>query len=172
MTVQAQRLIFLLVLLCLVPLRAPAGGGPTAAPALIVEDTAQVRKVYSTSGTFEDVKAYVVDAITQRGMVINNVSHVSNMLQRTGKDLGDTTPIFVIAEVLEFCSATVSREMMEADPHNIIFCPYEIAVYVLPSAPDTVYIAFQRPPRTGSPRSRKSLDAVEELLDGIVKDAL
>jgi len=86
--------------------------------------------------------------------------------------LRDTTPIFVIAEVLEFCSATVSREMMEADPHNIIFCPYEIAVYVLPSAPDTVYIAFQRPPRTGSPRSRKSLDAVEELLDGIVKDAL
>jgi len=149
-----------------------AGGEPSTAPALSVQDTAQVRKVYSTSGSFEDVKAYVVDAVTQRGMVINNVSHVSNMLQRTGKDMGDTTPIFVIAEVLEFCSATVSREMMEADPHNIVFCPYEIAVYVLPSEPDKVYVAFQRPPRIGSPRSRKALDAVEELLDGIVKDAL
>jgi hypothetical protein len=94
------------------------------------------------------------------------------MLTRTGKDIGAGTQIFAEAEALEFCSATVSRQMMEADPHNIVFCPYIIAIYTLPGEKDKVYVAFRRPLPVGSAESRAALEAVEKLLDDIVADAI
>jgi uncharacterized protein (DUF302 family) len=128
--------------------------------------------VFTKAGSFEDVRDAVDMAITGRGMVVNNVSHVGEMLERTGKDLGETRQIFLKAEVLEFCSAVVSRKMMEADPDNIVFCPYVISVYVVPEKPDEVRIAYRKPQIVGSSASQKALKAVDELLSGIVKDAL
>jgi uncharacterized protein (DUF302 family) len=128
--------------------------------------------VSTKTGNFDDVRDAVDMAITDRGMVVNNVSHVGEMLERTGKDLGDTRQIFLKAEALEFCSAVVSRKMMEPDPDNIVFCPYVIAVYVVPEKPDEVRVAYRKPQIAGSPASQKALKAVDELLSGIIKDAL
>ena len=121
-------------------------------------------KLYTVEGKFEDVRMDIEMAITDRGMVINNVSHIGNML-------GAGKRIFQKAEALEFCSSTVSRRMMETDPHNIIFCPYIIAIYTLPAESDKVYVAFRRPLPVGSAESRQSLEAVEQLLDDIIADA-
>ena len=92
--------------------------------------TGDYMAVLVKKGSFKDVRDAVEMAITDRGMIINNVSHVGEMLERTGKDLGETKQIFVQAEVLEFCSAVISRKMMEPDPDNIVFCPYTISEYV------------------------------------------
>ena len=75
--------------------------------------------VFTKTGSFDDVRDAVEMAIIDRGMVVNNVSRVGEMLERTGKDLGETRHIFLKAEILEFCSATMSRKMMGADPDNI-----------------------------------------------------
>jgi uncharacterized protein (DUF302 family) len=128
--------------------------------------------VFTKTGKFEDVRDDVEMAITGRGLVVNNVSHVGEMLDRTGKDLGDDRQIFLKAEALEFCSAVVSRKMMEAAPDNIIFCPYIISIYVLPGKPNEVRIAYRKPQIVGSSASQAALKAVDELLAGIVKDAL
>jgi uncharacterized protein (DUF302 family) len=128
-------------------------------------------KLYTVEGKFEDVRMDIEMAITDRGMVINNVSHIGNMLARTGKDLGARKQIFQKAEALEFCSSTVSRTMMETDPHNIVFCPYIIAIYTLPADSDKVYVAFRRPLPVGSAESQQSLVAVEQLLEEIIADA-
>ncbi|MGA9667463.1 MAG: DUF302 domain-containing protein [Gallionella sp.] len=128
--------------------------------------------VFTKAGSFDDVRDAVDMAITGRGLVVNNVSHVGEMLERTGKDIGETRQIFLKAEVLEFCSAVVSRKMMESDPDNIVFCPYAISVYVLPEKPGEVRVAYRKPEIAGSPDSRKALKAVDELLSGIVKEAL
>jgi len=128
--------------------------------------------VSTKAGSFDDVRDDVVMAITDRGMVVNNVSHVGEMLERTGKELGAAKQIFLKAEVLEFCSAVISRNMMEADPDNIVFCPYVISVYVLPDSPAEVRVAFRKPQLVGSPASQKVLKAVDELLTGIVNDAM
>jgi uncharacterized protein (DUF302 family) len=133
---------------------------------------ADYMKLFTVEGSFANVRADVEMAITDRGMIINNVSHIGNMLARTGKDIGAGTQIFAEAEALEFCSATVSRQMMEADPHNIVFCPYIIAIYTLPGEKDKVYVAFRRPLPVGSAESRAALEAVEKLLDDIVADAI
>jgi len=123
-------------------------------------------------GSFADAKEAVEMAITGRGFVINNVSHVGEMLERTGKDLGNSKQIFIKAESLEFCSAIVSRKMMEADPDNIVFCPYIISIYVLPEKPNEVRLAFRKSQLAGSPASQKALMAVNELLAEIIKEAM
>ena len=73
--------------------------------------------------------------------------------------------------MLMFCSATYSREAMEADPSNIVFCPYTLNVYTTPDAPGTVHVAYRRPYAGGSLESRKALLAIEGLLDGIAREA-
>ena len=124
------------------------------------------------TGTFEEVKENLTNALTNRGMVVNNVAHIGDMLARTGKDIGKTNPVYVKAEAIEFCSATISRKTMEADPHNIAYCPYVIAVYVLPKEPKTVYLAYRKPTGAGSKASRASLAEVEKLLRELVKETL
>lgn len=128
-------------------------------------------RLYTVKSPYEFVREDIVQAITARGIRINNISHIGDMLARTGKDLGAKKQVFDKAEAFEFCSATVSRATMEADPHNIVFCPYIIAVYSLPGDKDTTYVAFRRPTLVGSEASRAALQRVEDLLTGIVEEA-
>ena len=83
---------------------------------------------YTYDGTFDDATFAVETAIVDRGLVVDSVSHVGEMLNRTGEDVGSGTRIFEAADVFNFCSAVVSREVMEADPMNIVHCPYNIFV--------------------------------------------
>lgn len=130
------------------------------------------RVTIKVQAEFQAARDAVETAITNRGMIVNNVSHVGNMLERTGKETGLGGPIYGTAEVLEFCSAVVSRKMMEADPHNIVYCPYTIAVYTLPGAPKTAYISFRKPPVADHKgKSRDALKAVEQLLQDIATEA-
>ncbi|MBI3545936.1 MAG: DUF302 domain-containing protein [Gammaproteobacteria bacterium] len=129
--------------------------------------------LYTTKNDFDSVKQDLEIAITGRGLVVDHTSHISEMLERTGKDLGIAAkPIYGKAESLQFCSAVVSRHTMEADPSNIVFCPYIIVIYTLPSDPKKVYVGYREPLPAGSPASRKALGEVKTLLDGIVREAL
>ena len=67
--------------------------------------------------------------------------------------------------------ATVSRAMMEADPHAIVLCPYSVAVYKIPNDKH-IYVAFRKPSTSRNPALKKALAEVEKLLTEIVKDAL
>jgi uncharacterized protein (DUF302 family) len=122
-------------------------------------------KVVTAKGNFADVRDDLVLAIEKRGLVINYTAHVGDMLERTGRDLGKTKRIYDKAEVIEFCSATASRAMMEADPQNLVYCPYTIAVYTLPGKSGVVYLAHRKYPQTAA------LKPVDKLLDGIIADA-
>jgi Uncharacterized conserved protein len=119
---------------------------------------------------FQSAKEAVETAIANRGMIVNNVSHVGDMLERTGKETGLGGAVYGTAEVLEFCSAVVSRKMMEADPHNIVYCPYTVAVYTLPGAPKTAYISYRKPPAAKG-KTGEALKAVDKLLQDIVTEA-
>jgi uncharacterized protein (DUF302 family) len=130
---------------------------------------AQVRTV---RGEFADIKARVVMALENRGLVLNYTARVGAMLERTGRDLGRDRRIYDKAEVLEFCSAALSRETMEADPRNIVYCPYSIAVYTLPRAPGTVHLAYRTVAAPADDRSARALRAIDELLAGVVSEAL
>lgn len=61
---------------------------------------------------------------------------------------------------------------MEADPTNVAFCPYVIFVYALPGSPGMTNVGYRPLPRVGSKQSRAAIDAVNALLDGIVRAAV
>jgi uncharacterized protein (DUF302 family) len=122
-------------------------------------------EVATAPGKFDEVKESVALAIEGRGLVINSVSKVGEMLDRTGADLGAARKIYDNAEVFEFCSAKVSRQMMEATPQNLVYCPYTIAVYTVPGQPGKVFVAYRKPP------PGPAFAPVESLLKEIVGEA-
>jgi uncharacterized protein (DUF302 family) len=128
---------------------------------------------YSKQGKFEDVRDDLKLAIEGKGLVIDYQSFVNDMLERTGKDVGSTRKLYQNAQAFVFCSASLSRKMMEADPANISMCPYTMVVYATAQEPGKVHVTYRRPWRPdGSAASKASLKEVETLLDGIARQAL
>jgi len=127
---------------------------------------------YKIKGVYEDIREDIEFAITGTGIKINTIAHTGDMLIRTGKDLGATKLIFKHAEAFEFCSATVSRASMEADPRNFMFCPYIIYVYQLGTDKGIVYVSYRRPSYGASKKSDKALKGIEKLLKEIISEAI
>ena len=138
------------------------------APSVSIQDP---YVIYEVRGRYDDVLEDVRQAIIARGMVIGAVSHVVEMLERTGKDLGNGKPIYGAGEVQLFCSAVLSRKAMEDDARNIIFCPYGIAVWTKVEAPGMVFVGFRRADPRGSPGAVATLKEIETLLDAIAQEA-
>lgn len=160
-----HRLVIPFAVLLLLTSGAALAGQPVSSP--IVR--------YTVEGKFENVRDDLENAITGRGLVIDHNSHVAKMLDRTGKDLGTTKRIYGEdqGQTFSFCSAVISRKTMEADPNNIIFCPYTIALYSTLAEPNKVTIAYRRPiGANNSPASQAALQEVVDLLDGIAREAL
>ena len=121
--------------------------------------------IYQTDAPYEDVALGVSDAIVNRGYVVDHQSMVGEMLARTAQDVGATKKLYRNAEFLQFCSAVVSREVMEENIKNIAYCPYIVFVYETDAEPGTVNVGFRRLPE-GEGR-----DQVNELLDEIAREA-
>ncbi|OBY25531.1 DUF302 domain-containing protein [Leisingera sp. JC1] len=113
-------------------------------------------------GSFEDAAFAVESAIIGQGLVIDYVSHVGEMLNRTGADVGSDKQIFAAADIFIFCSAKISREVMEADPMNIGFCPYGIFVAEDGNGVMVGYRSYPDGP----------MQKVQTLLSGIVEEAV
>lgn len=142
----------------------------SVASGIAAESRSDVR-ILAVKDNFESVKQDVIDAITNRGLVIDHTAHVGAMLARTAKDVGASKTIYSDAQSVQFCSATLSRHTMEADPANIAFCPYIIFVYALPGSPGMAYVGYRPLPRVGLKQSEAAIDAVNALLDGIIREA-
>ena len=117
---------------------------------------------YDFDGSFDDATFAVESAIVGEGLVIDYVSHVGDMLNRTAGDVGSATMLFKNADIFLFCSAVVSREVMEADPLNITYCPYSIFVMETESG---VTVGHKDYPDG-------SMQAVEDLMQQIVAEAI
>lgn len=127
--------------------------------------------MFKTTGEFQDVRDSLESAIEGKGLVINHTNKIAEMLERTGKDLGASRQVYVNGEQFEFCSATISRRMMEADPHAMVMCPYIVSVYTVPDD-SNVYIAYRRPPATGNAALQAALAEVEKLITEIIEEAM
>ncbi|MBQ0804268.1 MULTISPECIES: DUF302 domain-containing protein [unclassified Sulfitobacter] len=117
---------------------------------------------YPFEGSFEDATFAVENAIIGKGLVIDYVSHTGEMMNRTGADVGSDVEIFAAADVFLFCSAVLSRKVMEADPSNIAHCPY--GIFVTDTKGD-VAIGYRTYPEG-------PMQEVQSLLDELVKTAV
>lgn len=121
---------------------------------------------------FDDVRDDLKNAIEAKGLVIDYQAQIARMLERTGKDIGATERLFADAQTFQFCSAVLSRKTMQADPANVVMCPYTLVIYATARQPDRVVVAYRRPMRPGgSAASRAALREVDALLDAIAREA-
>src|SRR5262245_66226911 len=134
--------------------------------------SAQELKTYSKKGGYEDVKFELNDATIRRGLAIDYTGHINKMLERTGADVGSSKHVYANAEFFMFCSAKLSRDMIEADPTNLGYCPYVVFLYEAADKPGEIVVGYRRPHPTGDAASQKALAAIDTLLDGIVKEAV
>jgi hypothetical protein len=128
-------------------------------------------KLYAVTGRYEDVKTDLTSAIVNQGLVIDFVGNINAMLKRTGADVGSTKPVYLAAEYLSFCSAKLSRAMMEADARNMAFCPYVMFVYEAADKPGEIVIGYRRPLGGASEASKAALVEIDALLDKIAREA-
>ncbi len=148
----------------------------TMALALIVllatAAAAQALKTYTKKGSYDDVKLEVTDAITKRGLVVDFNGNVGGMLDRTGKDVGSTKQVYKKAEYFTFCSAKLSRDMMEANTANLGYCPFVVFIYETAAKPGEIVVGYRRMPSGASGASAKTFAGIDAMLDGIAKEAV
>lgn len=126
---------------------------------------AQDAHSWTVEDGFDNVTIGIEDAILNAGLVVDHVSHTGDMLERTREATGSQVVLYTHADIYSFCSASVSRAVMEANPANVQFCPYTIFAYERPEAPGAITVGFRDYPAG-------EMDMVEDLLSGIVAEAL
>lgn len=131
------------------------------AGASVAQDITDHMVRYPAEGNFDDTVFALENAIIARGLVVDHVSHTGEMLERTGQDLGATETLFDAADVYMFCSASLSRKVMQADPWNVVHCPYTIFVADRDGA---VSVGFRNYPEG-------PMKEVQALLDAIAQEA-
>jgi uncharacterized protein (DUF302 family) len=123
--------------------------------------------VYSTEGVFADAKEDLLSSIAGNGLVVSYTSHAKDMFERTAEVTGTTTPVYDEAEIVLFCKVDLSHDLVAANPHNIVLCPYAIAIYVLHKEPEKVYLSF-REPDARVPETK----AIKALLVSIIEEII
>lgn len=136
-------------------------------PAAQASDVTEIK----VEAAFEDVLQDLSDAIVNRGYKIDYQAFVGDMLKRTGADIEGSKPIYKDAQLLQFCSAVLSRKAMQADPANIAFCPYVLFVYERVDEAGNVRVGFRRLDEVGSSESKQALAAVNDILQEMIEEA-
>jgi uncharacterized protein (DUF302 family) len=138
----------------------------------VVPAAAEGFNTRTKAGSFDDVKFDLTNAIIERGLVIDHTGNVAGMLARTGAEVGSTKVLYRHGEYMIFCSAKLSREMMEADPANIGLCPFVVFIYERADKPGEITVGYRNPTARGSPASMAAITSVHTLLGEIVADVV
>jgi len=138
--------------------------------------TADGYKSYVKTGQFDDVLFDLNNAIIDRGLVIDYIGHLQQMLARTSEAVGSVTAggsktPYTQAKFLQFCSAKLTHEVISANPLNIAICPYVVFIYELKTDPGKIHVGFRRPIAGPSKVTRKAVAKVEALLEEIAEEA-
>ena len=142
-----------------------------AASALSPASAQEVRTVI-TKAAFDDVQFELTNAVIARGLTIDYTGNVAGMLARTGADVGSTKPIYKAAAYVTFCSAKLSRQMMEADPANAAFCPYVIFLYETAAKPGEIVVGYRVPGPGSTEPSKAALTEIDTLLMSLIREAV
>ena len=129
--------------------------------AFSLQSAAVKAETFISQDDYETTLTFLLSSVEDHGLVISNRNFVNSMLKRTSEDVGADTQIYENADIVGFCSATLSYEAMKADITSIQHCPYNIYIYQA-KGEDDVILGYRDLPDT------PELNAVEELLKSII----
>lgn len=136
--------------------------------ATLVSAQSTGHKKISKQANFEDVLFELSGAIVDKGLVIDYTGHVDSMLSRTSDAVGAKSP-YKNAKYIQFCSAKLTNDAVNADASNLAVCPYVVFVYETHADAGTIHVGYRRPIGATSKASQAALASIEKLLDEIVQ---
>jgi uncharacterized protein (DUF302 family) len=122
-------------------------------------------RVFSIGTSFAEAKEDLLFTIAANGLEVSHTSYIKDMLANTAEVAGVKTPVYNKAEIVSFCKADLSHALVKANPHNIVLCPFSIAIYVLHDEPERVYLSFRKPDA-----SEVAAGPMQELLVKIIEN--
>lgn len=125
--------------------------------------------VTQVEGEYAEVLESVKAAIRGKGINIAHTLGAAEMLNRTGIDFGISNNVYLHAEIVEFCSASISHKLSQKNSANITVCPFAISVYVTSDDPKHVKLAYRRP--TAGEESAQEIGEVVKLVESIIAEA-
>ncbi len=123
----------------------------------------------TVEGKFSEVFSALKDVIIGKGINIAHTLGSSNMLNKTAPVFGIKKNVFINAEIVEFCSAKISHELVAIDPRNIVLCPFTISAYVLTDDPENVHLIYRIP--TANKGSEVAVGKIVKLIKDIIAEA-
>lgn len=120
-----------------VTLAAGARGAAAEAPG--------VERVELATTDYAAARQFLIDAITDEGLVVSAVSDFGTMLERTDADLHHGAARYRHAEVFAFCSVQVAATLVREDLDKIANCPLTIAIYQPKGDDADVRVVFRAP---------------------------
>jgi len=119
--------------------------------------------------SYETVSFDIETAIVNRGFVIDFKGDIAMMLENTTNVSDSSEKVYKHAGFWQFCSAAITRKLVEKSPDNLGHCPFVIFAYETVAEPGHVTIGYR--PLSGEPGSDSTITEVNDLLASIVKDA-
>ncbi|MBF0265980.1 MAG: DUF302 domain-containing protein [Gammaproteobacteria bacterium] len=121
-------------------------------------------------GEYHDVLSSVKEIIQGKGINIAHTLPAGDMLGRTGPAFNIKEKVYLNAETVEFCSAKISHQLVQANVENIVLCPFTISVYVLASDPKHVRISTPEPFIIDD-KSKEAVENMKTLVSEIIQEA-
>ena len=98
--------------------------------------------IYETKGKYKEIIFILLDEINQNGFTSSYKADIGNAVKNISS-FYKKEAIFTYAQKIGFCRQTLTLEMMEEDPNNLMFCPLSIALYELKNEKDIVKIIYR-----------------------------
>jgi uncharacterized protein (DUF302 family) len=133
--------------------------GLLAGPAAAADDVV-LRAVAGSD--YRAAREALIESIESEGLVVGTPLPFGEMLVRTAPD-GAGSP-FVAAEIVQFCSSGLAREMVGEAPEQLALCPLSVALYVLPGEAGKVFLAY-RSPGAATPARVRAAELLQRVVD-------
>jgi len=124
----------------------------------------------AVDNSYEDVRSNLIDAIEEKALNISKIYHASGMLNRTKDSIQNAKEIYQQAEIIEFCSAKISHQLVLANHLNIASCPFKIALYTLNSNPKQTHIIYTKL-KPLDKQSEAPTNKANQLVESLVESA-
>ncbi|MDO6827458.1 DUF302 domain-containing protein [Poseidonibacter sp. 1_MG-2023] len=98
--------------------------------------------IYEVQGRYSTIMFTLSDEISQNGFISSYKADIGNAVKNISS-FYKKEPIFKNAQKIGFCRQTLTLEMMEENPNNLMFCPLSIALYELNNEKNLVKIVYR-----------------------------
>ncbi|MFT5658872.1 MAG: hypothetical protein ACI9KN_002153 [Gammaproteobacteria bacterium] len=131
--------------------------------------------IRSIEASFGDVFDELKNAVINKGLVIDYIGNVDQMLERTAlvnseANAEQSKPVYLSAKYMQFCSSTLTHTSVRANPQNLSMCPFVVFIYETHANPGHIIIGYQPPTLSNDEESVAISREVSLFLQGILED--